>query len=162
MIRVRDIKMKPKLIGMFLLIGLIPLVIVGWWSAQVASEAMMETAYGQLRSMRDVKKNQVERYFTERRGDMSVLAKTVDKLRGEAFNKLESVQELKKRQLEDFIQKMSEDISVLSKSEDVKDAFTDLKQYHDDMLFGPRDPFDVETERYDRIWRRYQDRKSVV
>ncbi len=157
MLRIRDIRMKPKLIGMFLFIGLIPLALVGWWSARIASEAMMKDAYGQLRSMRDVKKNQIERYFAERRGDMAVLAETVDKLRAEAFNKLTSIQELKKRQLEGFINKMTDDISVLSKSEDIKRGFTDLKQYHDEMLFGPRSPFDIETSRYEGIWGRYQD-----
>ncbi len=157
MLQIRDIKMKPKLIGLFLIIGLIPLVIVGWWSARIASNAMMQGAYGQLRSMRDVKKNQIERFFDERRGDMAVMVETVGKLRDEAFHKLDSVQELKKRQLETFMEKVRNDIIVLSKSEDVKSAFTDLEQYHDEMMFGPVDPFDVETERYRRIWRRYRD-----
>jgi methyl-accepting chemotaxis protein len=157
MVKLRDIKMKPKLIGLFLLIGLIPLIMVGWWSARVASQAMREDAYGQLRSLRDVKKNQTERFFDERRGDMSVLVETVGKLRDEAFNKLDSIQELKKRQLQAFIGKMSDDISVLSKSEDVKGAYRELKAYHDDMMFGARADFDVTTDRYRIIWNRYQD-----
>ncbi len=157
MLKIRDIKMKPKLIGMFLFIGLIPLVLVGWWAAEVASEAMMTSAYDQLRAMRGVKKNQIERFFVERRGDISVLVETVGKLRDEAFNKLDSVQELKKRQLQSFIDKMSDDLTVLSKSEDVKGAFRELRQYHDDMMFGAEAPFDVETDLYKAIWRRYQD-----
>jgi len=157
MLKIRDIKMKPKLIGMFLLIGLIPLILVGGWAAEVASEAMMTSAYDRLRAMRDVKKNQIERFFVERRGDMSVLVETVGKLRDEAFNKLDSVQELKKRQLQSFIDKMSDDVTVLAKSEDVKGAFRELREYHDDMMFGPKAPFDVETVRYRAIWRRYQE-----
>jgi methyl-accepting chemotaxis protein len=157
MLKLRDIKVKPKLIGLFLLIGLVPLILVGWWSARVASEAMREDAYGQLRSLRDVKKNQLERFFVERRGDMRVLVETVGKLRDEAFNKLDSVQELKKRQLQAFIGKMSDDISVLSKSEDVKGAYRELKAYHDEMMFGTRSDFDVTTDRYRAIWNRYRD-----
>ncbi|MCP4714929.1 MAG: hypothetical protein GY868_07420, partial [Deltaproteobacteria bacterium] len=52
--------MKPKLIGLFLIVGIIPLAITGWWSAQLATEALMEKSYGQLEAVRGIKKGQIE------------------------------------------------------------------------------------------------------
>jgi len=157
MIKLKNVKMKPKLLVLFLLVGLIPLAIVGWWSARLASDSLMDSAYNQLKAMRDVKKNQIESYFSERNGDMKVLANTVSQIRNEAFHKLESVQELKKSQIHQFIQKLHDDITVLSKSEDIKAAYAELKQYHDDMGFSERSAFDVETARFERIWNSYQE-----
>jgi len=53
--------MKWKLIGLFLLVGLIPLGIVGWQSSRMATEALTEKAYWQLESVRDIKKADIER-----------------------------------------------------------------------------------------------------
>ena len=49
--------MKPKLIGLFLLAGIVPLVIVGWWSANLATDALMEKSYGQLEAVRGIKRD---------------------------------------------------------------------------------------------------------
>lgn len=54
MIKLKNIKMKPKLIGIFLLVGLIPLICVGWWSGHLAKKSLMEKSYGQLEAMREV------------------------------------------------------------------------------------------------------------
>ncbi len=61
----KDIRMKPKLIILFLLIGLAPLSLVGWWASQHASEALLEKSYAQLESIRAIKKSAVERYFKQ-------------------------------------------------------------------------------------------------
>jgi methyl-accepting chemotaxis protein len=50
---------------------------------------------------------------------------------------------------------MHDDITVLAKSDDVKNAFRDLKQYHDDMGFTPREGYDVNTSRYESLWEKY-------
>ncbi|MFW6373624.1 MAG: hypothetical protein ACOC3W_07990 [Thermodesulfobacteriota bacterium] len=53
--------MKPKLIGLFLLTGLIPLVVVGVWSSILGTDALMEKSYEELRALREIKKGQIER-----------------------------------------------------------------------------------------------------
>ena len=58
MTTLKDIKMKPKLIGLFLIVGLIPLVLVGWWSSKLATDALMAKSYGQLENVREIKKAQ--------------------------------------------------------------------------------------------------------
>src|SRR6056297_611307 len=127
MVNLKDIKMRPKLILLFLLIGLIPLAITGWWSSRLAGDSLMDSAYNQLKSMRDVKKNQISSFFEERKGDTDVLVDTVNQIQAESFQKLQSVQQLKKSQIKQFFKKLHNDIQVLAQSEDVKRAYSELK-----------------------------------
>ncbi len=73
MIKLKDIKMKPKLIGLFLLVGILPLILVGTWSGRLATDALMTKNYDQLTNVREIKKAQIEKFFAERQGDMGVL-----------------------------------------------------------------------------------------
>ncbi len=114
MIRLKDIKMKPKLISLFLIAGLVPLVLVGWWSGREASNALMEKSYEQLTAVRGIKQAQIENFFLERRGDMGVLMETVGILRREAVSKLSAIQTIKKNQIEVYFRERRGDISVLS------------------------------------------------
>mgnify|MGYP006272398737 CR=1 FL=1 len=91
MFRLKDMNLKPKLIMLFLLVGVIPLAIVGFWATQLSTDALMESSYGQLNAMRQVKSTQIHDYFQERRGDLNVLVNTVDSLRQAAFKELEAV-----------------------------------------------------------------------
>ncbi len=157
MLKISNLKMKPKLILLFLLVGLIPLAATGWWSINLASQSLMDSAYGQLKAMREVKSSQIENFFQKRKNDASVMVDTVNKLRGEAFHKLESVQELKRSQLQQLLEKMRDDITVLAKSDDVMNAYRDLKQYHDDRGFTPREGYEVSTSRYESLWDKYSE-----
>ena len=102
MFNLKNIRMKPKLIGLFLLAGLIPLAVVGWFSSDRSSESLMGVSFSQLKSVREIKKVQIEKYFEERRGDMEVLVKTVNTLRLEAFRKLNGIRDAKKQQIEQY------------------------------------------------------------
>ena len=89
-----NIKMKPKLIGLFLIVGLIPLITVAVFSMMRAQSALMEQAYNNLQAVQKTKKYQVETYFDERQGDMGVLVETVSTLRDETFGKLEALDDI--------------------------------------------------------------------
>ena len=103
MAKQRNVTMKAKLIGFFLVVGLIPLALVGFWSSMQATGALMQKTYDGLEAVREIKKGQIEGYFQERRGDMGVLLETVSTLRREAFAKLGAVQQIKKNQLLGYI-----------------------------------------------------------
>ncbi len=126
MIKLKNIKMKPKLISMFLIAGLIPLVMVGWWSSWLASGALMEKSYDQLEAVRGIKKTQIERYFEERRGDMGVLVETVSVLRKQAFERLEAIQELKKNQLLSYFETMKAQLRVIKDDAQILKAADEL------------------------------------
>ncbi len=102
MIDLKNLKMKPKLIALFLIVALVPITIIGLTASNMATNALMDKSYGQLEAVRGIKKNQIEKYFGERKGDMGVLVETVNTLRTEAFRKLGAVQTIKKNQVESY------------------------------------------------------------
>lgn len=67
-------KMKPKLIGTFLLAGIIPLVIIAWFSTDKSQKEMLNISFSQLEAVQMIKKGQVESFFSERIGDVKVLS----------------------------------------------------------------------------------------
>ncbi len=112
--RLQDIKMRPKLMGLFLLIGLVPLIVVGGLSNMKASDALMKTSFNQLMAVREIKRVQIENFFAERQGDMGVLMETVNTLRQEAFSKLDALRQIKSSQIEGYFAERYGDVSVLS------------------------------------------------
>ena len=75
--QIKNVKLKPKLIALFLIVGLIPLAVVGIYAALTATTALEDAARAQLRAVRDIKATQIESYFDEREGDLGVLVSTV-------------------------------------------------------------------------------------
>jgi methyl-accepting chemotaxis protein len=102
MFRLKDMNLKPKLIMLFLLVGIIPLAVVGFWATQLSTDALMESSYGQLNAMREVKSTQINNYFSERRGDLQVLVNTVASLQQAALKELNAVNHNQAREVENF------------------------------------------------------------
>ena len=113
MFSLKNMKMKPKLIFLFLFAGFISLVPVSLWSGLKAWESLMESAYAQLESIRELKKKQIEKFFAERRGDTEVLVEIVGVLRQEGFQKLEVAQKIKKERIRDYFENMRAELRVL-------------------------------------------------
>jgi methyl-accepting chemotaxis protein len=151
MIKLNNIKMKPKLIGAFLLIGLIPLIGVGWYSSNLAKDSLMQSAYGQLEAMREVKKAQIDRFFKERQGDMAVLTDTVQSLKIAEFKKLSSVQELKKAQLEEYFQKVRNDVATMAKNESLILFYEELGALGNKKHMGHDQAYDITDEEYKAV-----------
>jgi methyl-accepting chemotaxis protein len=127
----KNLKLGSKLLLAFLAVGVIPFAVVGavsWWKAQ---GSLSQAAYGQLESVREIKKNQIERFFRERQGDVGVLMETVASLRSEAFSKLESIQEIKKAQVEGYFRERYGDAEVLSANNTVRRALTEFSRAFD-------------------------------
>ncbi|OVE81524.1 hypothetical protein BVY04_03025 [bacterium M21] len=111
-----NIKLSTKLVSLFLAIGLIPVTIVAIILLLTASQDMKDqkkVTFGTLTAVRDIKKAQLETYFSERRGDMDVLMNTVSTLRKEAFSKLAAVQGLKKNELERYFKGLGNNVHAL-------------------------------------------------
>ena len=138
--RLKDVSMKPKLIGLFLAIGLLPIALVGFWSSRLATEALMETAYDQLTAVREIKKTQIQRFFQERREDISVLLETVTALEADAFRRLAAVQEIKRSQVNDFFSERIADAGALARTPTTVQALNDFAVafgYEDGRVGGP-------------------------
>ncbi|RLA05507.1 MAG: hypothetical protein DRQ47_00990, partial [Gammaproteobacteria bacterium] len=124
----KNLAMQPKLIGLMLLISLIPLSIVAYFSSQSASDALLKGSYNQLTAMREVKRSQLERFFSERKGDMGVLMETTAALLHSETNKLQAVQDLKIANLQKLFKTIESSIHVTKDSPYVADAFNAMNR----------------------------------
>ena len=81
MFSLQNIKMKPKMIGLFVMAGIIPLLIIGTWSGIQATQALMNKSYDQLVAIREIKKTQIESFFSKTKADTDILINTVENFR---------------------------------------------------------------------------------
>ncbi|MCK5819855.1 MAG: methyl-accepting chemotaxis protein, partial [Psychromonas sp.] len=91
----KNVSMKVKLIGLMLFISFIPLLITAYFSAKSSSDALVKQSFNQLNAMQAVKHAQLERFFTEREGDLGVLIETTSALFSSQQAKFQAVQDLK-------------------------------------------------------------------
>ncbi|BCS89494.1 response regulator [Pseudodesulfovibrio sediminis] len=87
MIRLSDIRIRPKLVLFFLITGVIPLVAVGFFSAKLNTQSLMEKSFNHLLTIQSIRKGQIEDYFTRCFADIQVLAEA-ERIEG-LVNKLE-------------------------------------------------------------------------
>lgn len=145
--------LKNRMICLFLAAGLVPIVLIGVLASVISTNGLMDTSYGQLVSMRGIKKVQIENFFAERKGDMGVLVETVGTLRQEAMNKLRAIRTIKKNQIEGFFNERFGDVAVLAKSGDVGRILRALQQYQVDTGVTASGTYDVSTAAYKSLWR---------
>jgi methyl-accepting chemotaxis protein len=77
-----------------------------------------------------------------------------DQLEDEIFEKLEAVQKIKHAQLGHYVNGLKQASEFISATEIVRNRFTILKQYHDQMQIKSNEPFPVNTPEYENIWNR--------
>jgi methyl-accepting chemotaxis protein len=65
-----NIKMRPKLIGLFLLVGLVPLGVVAVFSMARAQSVLTDQAYQELETVQTIRKAQIESYFETTKGEL--------------------------------------------------------------------------------------------
>jgi len=98
-----------KITVIFVLVVLVSIGAVTVLSIMQSSNALMDSQFNQLKAIRDIKKGQIESYFSERQGDIHVVANTVKAFEQKAFTELEAINENKINEVERFLQ--DEDIT---------------------------------------------------
>ena len=73
-------KLKNKIIIAFLSIGLLPLLLFGYFSLYLATKILDEQAFSKLEAVREIKENQIEEYFAGREADIVMLQHAVKAL----------------------------------------------------------------------------------
>ncbi len=73
------ISISKKLIAAFLLVGIIPLMVLGLTTLDSASKALEKQSLNQLETVRSIKKGQIEAYFKSTQEDLGILSKTIDR-----------------------------------------------------------------------------------
>jgi tubulin-specific chaperone A len=76
----KNVRMMPKLILFFLLVGLLPLMLTGWWASRSAEQGLVDRAMDALLTAQNVKKSQVLDLIDQASGDIHVLAESEDVL----------------------------------------------------------------------------------
>jgi methyl-accepting chemotaxis protein len=165
-------KLSTKLITTYLAVGLVPLLLIGgiaWWTATggldtvsaQGSEALETAAYDQLKSLREIKEEQVTQYFAEREGDLGVLTENVKAVYTNAWANLTGIQETRKKLVTDLINEMGTQLETLSKSHATQTAFADFKVYHDDSGAQPDGKLNVTSQEYRNIYDKWYEEFAV-
>ncbi|WP_028109261.1 response regulator [Ferrimonas futtsuensis] len=76
MIRLAELKIRPKLIGLLFITGVIPMVIVTFIASRLANEALINQSFDQLNAVQSIRKANIENYFDERLADIRVLSES--------------------------------------------------------------------------------------
>ncbi|MBF0622563.1 MAG: response regulator [Magnetococcales bacterium] len=121
--------MKPKLMSLFLIVGLLPLLFVSWFTNHNSSNALMDSAQAQLQSVNEIKKAQIEFFFQDHQKNVKALVESISTLREEGFNKLIAVRETKKSAVERYIQNIINQIITFSEQQT---AVTAMKAFDRD------------------------------
>jgi methyl-accepting chemotaxis protein len=74
------VQLKGKLLVTFLGLALAPTLLVGFIASYISSSSIEQQVFSQLVSIREIKKSQIEGYFVERKGDIEVISRTIEKL----------------------------------------------------------------------------------
>ncbi len=72
------LKIRAKLLLIFLIVGLVPVLFIGQISLSQSSASLKDQAFAQLVSMREVKKSQIDGYFNRAFNDIRILAGSED------------------------------------------------------------------------------------
>ncbi len=72
--KLADLRMRPKLVVLFVLTGILPLLIAGYYGSILASNALMEKSFNQLSAIQTIRTGQVEAIFRQRSTALRLLA----------------------------------------------------------------------------------------
>jgi methyl-accepting chemotaxis protein len=78
MFNLKNIKMKPKVIGAMIFAGVVPLVIMMVVVTSKISQRMLDDTFARLESMHQIKKNEIAQFFHECKSDVELLATSSD------------------------------------------------------------------------------------
>ncbi|MGR3317548.1 MAG: methyl-accepting chemotaxis protein [Candidatus Anammoxibacter sp.] len=145
----KNMKLGTKLLISFLIVGIIPFAVIAVVSLVKSSGALSKQTFNQLESVREIKKAQIEQFFTDRENDMGVLVDTVSTLRQEAFNKLTAVREIKKSSIERYFQTITNQIITFSSDNTVVEAMDWFREVIGDF----RTELGIPPEEMDRMRR---------
>ena len=126
MFRLKDMNLKPKLVMLFLIVGIIPLAVVGFWATQLSSDALMESSFAQLNAMREAKAHEIEGYFETNRHELAVLVNTAAALEQQLFKELEAVHHNKQRAVERYFRQNAVSPDEVVAGSAVDDAMNDI------------------------------------
>jgi len=154
-------KIGTKLLIVSLIIGIVPLTVIGLAATLKGRQILAERVFNQLENVREHQKSQVDSFFAERQRDINALLDLISNLQQNAYQKLQTVQEHKKSQLEWYFQERLNDIRVLANNSAVIQALEQFDKASQEKpntgwpsieeKFGPELKYYKETKGYDDL-----------
>ena len=74
MIRFADFRIRPKLVALLVITGVIPMMIAVYFSSRLAADALIEKSFDGLLTIQSIRKGNIEDFFHDRLADIGVLA----------------------------------------------------------------------------------------
>ncbi len=74
----RNVRLKPKLVFLFLMTGILPLLVLGLLGSKLSSDALMEKSFNQLDTVKELTSNRFASLMKERLKEVALLAGTKD------------------------------------------------------------------------------------
>ncbi len=151
-------KLSTKLIVSFLLVGLLPFSVLGILSYIKCTGALNERSFAQLEAVRDIKKAQIEKFFSTQRENINVLVDTVASLRRAAISHLITDLDLKKRKIEAFFRRIRSDVKILSERPDILELLQQLSALAQKLGLEPDQPFEFSKDvtAYENIVKKFE------
>ncbi|MCK5876396.1 MAG: GAF domain-containing protein, partial [Candidatus Marithrix sp.] len=107
-------KLKTKLLLTAIAIGFIPLLLIGGFALFEIKNTLSNKYFNHIENIREIKKNQLEEFFTEQKNNMQVLLDMVANLYQNNLQKLQIIQENQHFLIEEYFQEQLNNIKFLA------------------------------------------------
>ncbi|WDP90857.1 MAG: response regulator [Desulfobacter sp.] len=74
--KLNNMPIRPKLVLAFILTGILPLIITGYYASTLATDALMEKSFSQMEAVQTLRSAYIEAVFQERFGELKRLARS--------------------------------------------------------------------------------------
>jgi len=74
MLKFADIRLRPKMLGLLLTFGILPMIAVAVYSSRLSSESLIDKSYQGLSSIQSLRINSIDDFFHERLAGLTTLA----------------------------------------------------------------------------------------
>jgi CheY-like chemotaxis protein/signal transduction histidine kinase/HAMP domain-containing protein len=120
MIRLVDIRIRPKIMSMLVIFAVVPMIATAIFSARLASDALIEKSFQELNAIQSLRSTSIDTFFKERLISLDTLARTI--------------------RLKEFIQNMDER-QVTTKDDDSSffETFISNYDYDDFLILDPKE-----------------------
>ena len=132
-------RLRHKLFTAFFAIGLIPAVVLSMSALYISTDSLKSQAYNQLTSIRAIKKQQIESYFAEREGDLTMLSESIfDQVAQTSAGKLAAMGEENHHYFKKFIETYDYyDLFLISPQGDIFYTVAKEADYQTNLRSGP-------------------------
>ena len=114
MFKAQDLKLRPKLTVLFLMMATAPLALAGWMAWQWSKTNAVEVSRGHLQSVREIKKKRVKAFFSLQRKEITLFSQVVALHVTQVKGHLETARDLQREKTVQFFENLFKNISILA------------------------------------------------